>query len=191
MHPLRASLARTVLMAGLLLAVVASPSASAQEATDDSVVFDEPAALEQLSPEAELIVAFDPFAVEPATVEPVIVEPVQVEPTVTSSPMPVPTATPAPTLVPTPTPAPAAAKVAATVVDNRFQPTALTIAVGSTVTWTNNGNNIHTLTSNDLFDSGGLLGGQSFSYTFDKAGTFRLICRQHGLNGMAGQVVVQ
>jgi len=78
------------------------------------------------------------------------------------------------------------------VVDNRFQPNSLSISVGSTVTWTNNGNNIHTLTSPDgLFDSGGLIGGQSFSFTFDKAGTFRLICRQHGLNGMAGQITVQ
>ena len=64
--------------------------------------------------------------------------------------------------------------------------------VGSTVTWTNNGNNIHTLTSADgLFDSGGLLGGQSFSFSSIRQGAYRLICRQHGLNGMAAQVIVQ
>jgi len=103
-----------------------------------------------------------------------------------------------PTVMPLPAPtAPTSApvlgnKIAAAVVDNRFQPNSLSISVGSTVTWTNNGNNIHTLTSPDgLFDSGGLIGGQSFSFTFDKAGTFRLICRQHGLNGMAGQITVQ
>jgi plastocyanin len=109
--------------------------------------------------------------------------------------MPTPTLEPSPTAAPLPTATPASAasnKLAVAVIDNRFQPTALNIAAGTTVTWTNNGNNIHTLTSPDGgFDSGGLLGGASFSFTFDKAGTYRLICRQHGLNGMAGQIVVQ
>ncbi|HEY3059078.1 MAG TPA: plastocyanin/azurin family copper-binding protein [Chloroflexota bacterium] len=189
MHPLRASLARTALIASLLLALVASPSASAQEAVDEPASFDEPVAVQLTAPDADL--ALEPLAVE--AVDPVVIAPVVVGPTATLVPHALPSATPLPTIVPTSTPGPApAAKVAAGVADNRFQPTALTVAVGSTVTWTNNGNNMHTLTSSDgLFDSGGLLGGQSFSFTFDRAGTYRLICRQHGLNGMAGQVVVQ
>jgi plastocyanin len=182
MHPQRATFVRTLLTAGLILALLTSPTASAQEE-----------AVEEPAGEAAIVVedVAYPILEEPivAVEEPVVVE------------APLPTATPVPTAIPTPTPVPsptaapapaAAAKVAASVVDNRFQPNALNIAVGSTVTWTNNGNNIHTLTSADgLFDSGGLLGGQSFSFTFQKAGTYRLICRQHGLNGMAGSVIVQ
>jgi plastocyanin len=193
MHPHRPTLARTVLTASLLLALLASPSVSAQEAVE------EPAG------EAAIVdTVNDVFAEEPATVEtlhvdaaqpPALDAPADAAPA-ESAPRPLPSPTAPPTLAPGPAPAPAAAplagKVAATVVDNRFQPNALTIGVGSTVTWTNNGNNIHTLSSFDgQFDSGGLLGGQSFSFTFDKPGTYRLICRQHGLNGMAGQVVVQ
>jgi plastocyanin len=85
----------------------------------------------------------------------------------------------------------AAANVAAVVVDNRFQPTSLELGVGTSVTWTNAGSNLHTLSSLDgLFDSGALMSGQSFTYTFDKPGTYQLICRQHGLNGMTARVVV-
>jgi plastocyanin len=90
-------------------------------------------------------------------------------------------------------PAPAATtSVAATVVDNRFQPATLSIGVGTTVTWTNAGTNLHTLTSADgLFESGVLQPGQTFSYTFSQPGTYQLICRQHRLNGMAAKVIVQ
>jgi plastocyanin len=187
MHPQRATFVRTLLTAGLILALLASPTASAQEE-----------AVEEPAGEAAVVVedvAYpileEPIVVveEPAVIEVAFDQPVTVEAPV-PTPMPVLTQTPAPS--PTAAPAAAATKVAAAVIDNRFQPNALNIAVGSTVTWTNNGNNIHTLTSAEgLFDSGGLLGGQSFSFTFQKAGTYRLICRQHGLNGMAGSVIVQ
>jgi plastocyanin len=101
---------------------------------------------------------------------------------------------PAPPAAVTPVaPAPAATtSVAATVVDNRFQPATLSIGVGTTVTWTNAGTNLHTLTSPDgLFESGVLQPGQTFSYTFSQPGTYQLICRQHRLNGMAAKVIVQ
>jgi plastocyanin len=171
---------RTVLTAGLILALLASPPASAQEE-----------AVEE--PMAEVAVVEDVY---PVLEEPVFVEePVALEQAVfveAATPTPMPTLSPTPMPTAVPTPSAVSGKVAAAVVDNRFQPNALNVAVGSTVTWTNNGNNIHTLTSTDgLFDSGGLLGGQTFSFTFPKAGTYRLICRQHGLNGMAGSVVVQ
>jgi plastocyanin len=104
-----------------------------------------------------------------------------------------PTPTPLPTLAPTATPVPAAPlKLTTNLVDNRFQPTALSIGVGTTVTWTNQGSNTHTLHGLDgQLESGPLVAGQSYSFTFDKAGTYRLICRQHSLNGMAAQVTVQ
>lgn len=161
----------TLLAGGLSLAVIAS--AAAQEA-------EEPAA-----DEAVYAVAPDEMIVEVPTAEETTPAPLALEPVVEPSPV----------LPPQPAAAPAPAtsnKLAVAVVDNRFQPNALTIAPGTTVTWTNNGFNIHTLTSTDAgFDSGGLVGGASFTFTFDKSGTYRLICRQHGLNGMAGQVIVQ
>ena len=59
---------------------------------------------------------------------------------------------------------------------NGFSPNVLNIAVGQRVTWTNNGNNVHTITSDSgyipSFDSGGLGKGQSFSFQFTRAGTF-------------------
>jgi plastocyanin len=66
------------------------------------------------------------------------------------------------------------------------------VAVGTTVTWTNNGFNFHTLSTQDgQFNSGALGGGQSFSFTFQQAGNVVLICRQHVLNGMTGRITVQ
>jgi plastocyanin len=192
MHPHRPTFVRAVLTAGLLLALVASQTASAQEAVE-APAGDAAYAVEQTAAAPVMEVQLDQPVLDPL-------------PSAAPTPLPTLAPTPAPNAAPAPdqaapaaptAPAPgapvaAAANVAAVVVDNRFDPKALTIAVGSTVTWTNNGNNIHTLTSSDgLFDSGGLLGGQSFSFKFDKAGTYRLICRQHGLNGMGAQVIVQ
>lgn len=168
----------TLLAGGLSLAVIAS--AAAQEA-------EEPAA-----DEAVYAVAPDEMIVEVPIAEFVVPT---AEETTPAPPALEPVVEPSPVLPPQPAAAPAPAtsnKLAVAVVDNRFQPNALTIAPGTTVTWTNNGFNIHTLTSTDAgFDSGGLVGGASFTFTFDNSGTYRLICRQHGLNGMAGQVIVQ
>lgn len=87
-------------------------------------------------------------------------------------------------------PATAGARVAMT--DNRFGPGAITVPAGTTIAWTNQGANIHTVTSLDgLFDSGAVMPGTSFAYTFARPGTYRVICRQHLLNGMAGVVTVQ
>jgi len=57
-----------------------------------------------------------------------------------------------------------------------FQPNTLTIRAGQTVTWTNNGNNVHTASSNQgytpAFDSGGMGHGQKFSQQFTTPGTY-------------------
>jgi plastocyanin len=59
----------------------------------------------------------------------------------------------------------------------RYDPTSLTVAVGSTVTWVNNGSTAITVTSPDgLFDSESVAAGGSFSYTFDTPGTYRYFC---------------
>jgi len=63
-----------------------------------------------------------------------------------------------------------------------FSPKALTVAVGDTVTWTNEDSAPHTVTVTsgpEKFDSGTLQQGESFSYTFTKAGTYDYYCAVH------------
>jgi FtsP/CotA-like multicopper oxidase with cupredoxin domain len=109
-----------------------------------------------------------------------------------------PTASPTPSPPPTADAGASAAPVRSTdegtmdLVDNRFVPTRLTVAAGSTVTWSNHGNNAHTVTSFDgLWDSGTLLHDDQFSFTFTTPGTYRFICRQHLLQGMGGVITVE
>ena len=64
--------------------------------------------------------------------------------------------------------------------DFAFNPPDLSIKVGTTVTWTNNDGVGHTVTSTDgVFESGVLAKGQTFSYTFNTAGTFPYHCTPH------------
>ncbi len=67
----------------------------------------------------------------------------------------------------------------------------LTIPVGTTVTWTNEDPGmLHTVTADDgSFDSGFLEEGQTWSYTFDAAGTFDYHCTPHPW--MRARVVVE
>lgn len=62
------------------------------------------------------------------------------------------------------------------IMDNGYDPNAVSVKVGSTVTWVNKGTSVHTVTSNPgyipTFDSGGLAPGQSFSYNFTTPGSF-------------------
>ncbi len=83
----------------------------------------------------------------------------------------------------------AAGDPADTISDFKFTPATLTITVGDTVTWTNNGPSPHTATANDgSFDTGTLQKGQSGSHTFSKSGTFAYICTIHPF--MKGTIVV-
>ena len=64
--------------------------------------------------------------------------------------------------------------------DFAFNPSNTTIAPGTTVTWVNNDQTAHTVTANDgAFDSGTLQPGQSYSFAFDKAGTYAYHCNIH------------
>jgi plastocyanin len=70
-----------------------------------------------------------------------------------------------------------------------FAPTAITVAAGSTVTWTNSDSTGHTVTADDgTFKSAKLGGGATFSQTFAKAGTFTYHCSIH--SSMTGTVTV-
>lgn len=71
-----------------------------------------------------------------------------------------------------------------------FAPTTLTVSVGTTVTWSNQDEEPHTVVSDTgLFRSGALDTSDSFSFTFTKTGTYRFICSIHPQ--MIGTIVVQ
>jgi plastocyanin len=72
-----------------------------------------------------------------------------------------------------------------------FHPATLTVKTGTKVTFTNEDSTIHTATSSpgSSFDSGNLNKGQSFTFTFTKAGTYSYICSIH--QNMKGTVTVQ
>ena len=71
-----------------------------------------------------------------------------------------------------------------------FSPSSTTVTVGTTVTWTNSDNMIHTVTSNSgTFDSGDMGNGKTFSFTFSTAGTYSYYCKYHG--GMTGVIIVK
>ncbi len=76
-------------------------------------------------------------------------------------------------------------------VDNfSFGPATLTVAVGTTVTWTNRDDIPHTIVSTDkVFKSKVLDTDEKFSFTFSKAGTYPYFCSIHPK--MTGSVVVQ
>jgi plastocyanin len=76
-------------------------------------------------------------------------------------------------------------------IDNfSFAPGELTVAVGTTVTWTNRDDMPHTVVSTDgVFKSKVRDTDETFSYTFAKAGTYLYFCSLHPK--MTGQIVVQ
>jgi plastocyanin len=75
-----------------------------------------------------------------------------------------------------------------------FTPAQLTVKVGTTVVWTSEDNVPHTVTADDgSFDSGNLKKGDSFKFTFTKAGEFPYYCAYHGTaggGGMSGTITV-
>jgi plastocyanin len=83
----------------------------------------------------------------------------------------------------------AAGDPAVTIADFQFSPGSVTVHVGDTITWTNNGPSTHTATAHDgSFDTGQLKKGQSASHTFTHAGTVTYFCQIHPF--MHGTVVV-
>ena len=85
--------------------------------------------------------------------------------------------------------APAAhAEATVQIVNLHYKPTPLTVEVGETVTWKNEGFIPHTVTGGEL-DSGRIRGGGEFSYKFTKPGTFEYRCTIHP--SMLGKVIVQ
>jgi len=64
--------------------------------------------------------------------------------------------------------------------NNTFQPGSLTVPAGTTVTWINYDPAAHTVTASDgSFDSGEILSGGRFMFTFANPGTYAYGCRIH------------
>jgi plastocyanin len=83
----------------------------------------------------------------------------------------------------------ASSEVGVTIVSRAYQPPALTIEAGQTVTWTNRGFTPHTVTAlGGDFSSGRLNVGESFKVTFSTPGTFAYKCEIHP--SMRGAVTV-
>ena len=78
-----------------------------------------------------------------------------------------------------------------------YQPRTLTVSPGTTVTWVNNDDFVHTVVSGTseaadsgtMFDSGDIAAGETFEFTFQEQGTFDYFCDIH--SGMDGQVIVE
>lgn len=79
-----------------------------------------------------------------------------------------------------------------TISDFSFAPQSVTVAAGTVVTWVNHDDEPHTVVSADsptLFKSGALDTNDTFTYTFDKPGTYQYFCSIHP--HMTGTVVVK
>jgi plastocyanin len=98
---------------------------------------------------------------------------------------------------PTPTPTPTTGGTAVSIVmgasilqSTAFSPNPVVVAVGGTVTWTNNDTVAHTSTADGGTWNSGTIGvGGTFSRTFSTTGTFAYHCAIHP--GMIGTVTVQ
>ena len=72
----------------------------------------------------------------------------------------------------------------------KYNPTAITIKAGDTVTWTNADQRDHSVAAADgSFSSGNIGPGATYSYVFTKAGKFEYACSLHPR--MKGVVTVQ
>ena len=74
--------------------------------------------------------------------------------------------------------------------DSFFMPASLSVAVGTTVTWTHTGKITHNVLSVDLpgIHSADLQPGEKYSYTFKTPGTFSYYCSYH--EGMSATITV-
>ena len=71
-----------------------------------------------------------------------------------------------------------------------FMPMSLTVTAGSTVTWSNQDQEPHTVVSDTgLFRSSAIDTNESFSFKFDQPGTYHFMCSIHPQ--MVGTIVVQ
>jgi plastocyanin len=76
--------------------------------------------------------------------------------------------------------APASTGTAVGIKDFTYSPTTLTVAVGTTVTWVNHDEEVHTVTSaTSAFTSSGLGNEERFAQTFRQRGSYAYFCALH------------
>ena len=76
-----------------------------------------------------------------------------------------------------------------TIQGDAFSPSSLTVKVGDIVTWINNDNHDHTVTSDTgTFNSVNIANGSTFSFTFNTVGTYSYYCSIH--TSMKATIVV-
>jgi plastocyanin len=76
-------------------------------------------------------------------------------------------------------------------VDISFDPADITVAVGASLVWTNEGAIEHTTTADDgSWDSGVVAPGESFDFTLDEPGTYTYVCEIHP-SVMQGTITVE
>jgi len=72
----------------------------------------------------------------------------------------------------------------------KFTPASVTIKTGETVIWKNSDDHNHSVVAeDDSFKSENLANGDTFSHTFDKAGSYPYSCSYHPR--MKGEVIVK
>jgi plastocyanin len=73
---------------------------------------------------------------------------------------------------------------------DEYIPSALTVPAGTTVTWINHDDDVHTVSSaTEVFHSPGIDTDETFTYTFAHPGTYEYFCKLHPL--MTGRIVVR
>ncbi len=73
-----------------------------------------------------------------------------------------------------------------------FNPAAITVARGTTITWRNDDGVVHTSTSDSTgWDTGNIQPGASATTVFSAPGTFTYHCTFHVAMGMVGTITVQ
>ena len=73
---------------------------------------------------------------------------------------------------------------------HKFSSPTLTVPVGTTVTWLNRDEDVHTVVSTtQAFKSAGLETDEAYSYKFTKPGVYEYFCTLHPL--MTGKVIVK
>jgi plastocyanin len=84
-----------------------------------------------------------------------------------------------------------ATSIAVEIKDFAFNPATIDVPVGGSITWTNQDNSPHTATGldRDLLQSGTLAFGETYTQTFDTAGSYDYFCEFHA--NMKGTIVVE
>ncbi len=95
------------------------------------------------------------------------------------------------TSTPTLTPTPTQNANEVIILGRALLPDPITVTVGTTVTWTNEDPTTYTVTSDDGLFNADLNFRDSFSYTFNKPGTYTYYCATHYSDMFDAKVIVE